>query len=193
VLEYAIELPIKILSNVLEYQRVVIALQRGERRRGRGGADISSSAALRAEELKLAAGELATLMRRMALVGRSPKVASWGDWQPSTRAEGMLGDRLSLVPAASALMTQPSAKLEDRLRTLRLVLAANAKALQRGFGEQGRDLLLGHRVESSRGVLRALHPRMGRKALDSLVARNLDMANESVLRNRDKRVKARRY
>ena len=173
------ELPTAILANVLMLQRVLIALQRG--RRG----------TLFGWEHELETVEVRKVVHRVASVGRSVFVEE----RPPVPSDVdlMVTYRMDLAPTIAELRAQHRPEeLETLRRDLIETLKSVAQALSDGFGEEAREHVLSAREEGARAVLEALHPRAGTKKIDKLIALNLGMRNESVVRNRRKRKPKRR-
>jgi hypothetical protein len=174
VLEYALELPTAILANALALQRVLVALKRGLR------------GTLPGSEREMDNTEVRKAVYRVASVGRSVFI----DERPPVPSDvdRMVTYRLDLVPTVAELRAQHRPEeLETLQRELLDTLRAAAQALSDGFGEGAREHVLSAREEGARAVLEALHPKAGTKKIDKLIALNLGMKNESVVRNRRKR------
>lgn len=190
VFEYGLELPMKILANAIELQRVLVAIERTVRARESSlsasekerrfvaelaGADLDPSLAI----LEKASARLDELQRASGRVGANGRAVRRA---PRT-IEEMLEARVNAIPRVAEIRSSLTvAKLDERSRQLEFALRENARALAKAFGESGRKHVLWQRIGAWDAVLRAIHPRKGSVWRDSLVAKNLRLGNESTLR-----------
>lgn len=186
VLEYALELPTSIIMNVLHLQRLVIALDSAHRARARHAPE-SWAQELQGLERSCESRDVRRVVERIGHVGRSPVIRRGDDLAVGDVGQ-MVQRRIELVPTVADLRAQYTIDELEHLRREQIAAVTQAAcALQKGYGEGAREHVLTTAESGARAVIEALHPRAGKKRVDTLVAATLGMANESSLRNRRKR------
>jgi hypothetical protein len=177
-LEYCLEIAAILLVNVLALDRVTAAFCRKDRNRRRRRFDHPLASAR--SDTESVRHDLRQAIGRVASVGKSP----YDLRRAAAGVEALIARRLEDVAPIEEVQSASSlSELAVMRSQLEAMVKASAVALRAGFGEQARRRVVNNHARAAEAVLRALHPKMGSKRIDTLTAGLIGAANESAVRN----------